>query len=101
VEGVFVETCLLTRLPLVDWCNVNGAGFGKRPTGDTGFELADAFVWVKPGGESDGTSDTSANRYDSFCGKPDGKSYIPSSHSQISPPSSCRRLSPQGEGVSA
>ncbi|GAB1316276.1 1,4-beta-D-glucan cellobiohydrolase cel6c [Madurella fahalii] len=54
-----------------NWCNVNGAGFGVRPTADTGLELADAFVWVKPGGESDGTSDSSAVRYDSFCGKPD------------------------------
>ena len=54
-----------------NWCNVNGAGFGARPTSSTGAELADAFVWVKPGGESDGTSDTSAVRYDSFCGKPD------------------------------
>ncbi|KAK3305325.1 glycoside hydrolase family 6 protein [Chaetomium strumarium] len=54
-----------------NWCNVNGAGFGVRPTADTGLELADAFVWVKPGGESDGTSDSSATRYDSFCGKED------------------------------
>jgi cellulose 1,4-beta-cellobiosidase len=54
-----------------DWCNVNGAGFGVRPTANTGLDLADAFVWVKPGGESDGTSDSSATRYDSFCGKSD------------------------------
>ncbi|KAI4601376.1 1,4-beta-D-glucan cellobiohydrolase cel6c [Pestalotiopsis sp. 9143b] len=54
-----------------DWCNVNGAGFGVRPTADTGLELADAFVWGKPGGESDGTSDTTATRYDSFCGLDD------------------------------
>ncbi len=59
-----------------NWCNFNGAGFGIRPSSDTGLELADAFVWVKPGGESDGTSDTSANRYDSYCGKPDA--YKPS-----------------------
>ncbi|KAH4084079.1 glucanase [Parastagonospora nodorum] len=54
-----------------DWCNVKGAGFGVRPTGNTGNTLVDAFVWVKPGGESDGTSDSSATRYDSFCGKDD------------------------------
>ncbi|KAF4635931.1 hypothetical protein G7Y89_g2166 [Cudoniella acicularis] len=54
-----------------DWCNVNGAGFGVRPTATTGDPLVDAFVWVKPGGESDGTSDTTANRYDSFCGHDD------------------------------
>lgn len=33
-------------------------------------------MWVKPGGESDGTSDSSAVRYDSFCGKEDA--YKPS-----------------------
>jgi len=54
-----------------DWCNVNGAGFGVRPTTSTGSSLVDSFVWVKPGGESDGTSDSSADRYDSFCGKDD------------------------------
>lgn len=54
-----------------DWCNVKGAGFGVRPTSTTGSTVADAFVWVKPGGESDGTSDTSATRYDSYCGKDD------------------------------
>lgn len=52
-----------------DWCNVRGAGFGQRPTTNTGNELVDALVWVKPGGESDGTSDQSATRYDGFCGK--------------------------------
>jgi len=46
-------------------------GFGVRPTADTGDDLVDAFVWSKPGGESDGTSDSSATRYDSFCGKDD------------------------------
>lgn len=59
------------RLEWGDWCNVVDAGFGPRPTSDTGSSLADAFVWVKPGGESDGTSDSSATRYDSFCGKSD------------------------------
>ncbi|KAF2755930.1 cellulase [Pseudovirgaria hyperparasitica] len=59
------------RLEWGDWCNVNGAGFGVRPTSNTGDAGVDAFVWVKPGGESDGTSDTSAVRYDSFCGKND------------------------------
>jgi hypothetical protein len=69
-----------------DWCNVNGAGFGARPTGSTGDSMTDAFVWVKPGGESDGTSDSSATRYDSFCGKDDGKlSVRPSSSNTLTP----------------
>ncbi|KAG5928007.1 CENP-B Cbh2 [Claviceps africana] len=49
------------------WCNAKGTGFGLRPSADTGDELLDAFVWVKPGGESDGTSDSSAARYDVHC----------------------------------
>ena len=51
-----------------DWCNVKGAGFGTRPTTNTGSSLIDAIVWVKPGGECDGTSNTSAVRYDAHCG---------------------------------
>ncbi|KAJ5348470.1 uncharacterized protein N7506_001723 [Penicillium brevicompactum] len=54
-----------------DWCNVKGTGFGVRPTTSTGDSLTDAFVWVKPGGESDGTSDSSAVRYDAHCGYSD------------------------------
>ncbi|KAN0112822.1 1, 4-beta cellobiohydrolase [Hyaloscypha variabilis] len=54
-----------------DWCNLKGTGFGVRPTTNTGDPLEDAFVWVKPGGECDGTSDTSAARYDAHCGLAD------------------------------
>jgi len=51
-----------------NWCNIKGAGFGIRPTTNTGSTLIDAIVWIKPGGECDGTSNTSATRYDSMCG---------------------------------
>ncbi|KAF7555646.1 hypothetical protein G7Z17_g2014 [Cylindrodendrum hubeiense] len=54
-----------------DWCNAKGTGFGTRPSANTGDSLLDAFVWIKPGGESDGTSDTSAARYDYHCGYSD------------------------------
>jgi endoglucanase len=37
-----------------DWCNPPGRGLGARPTTDTGDPLADAFLWVKVPGESDG-----------------------------------------------
>lgn len=60
-----------------DWCNVKGTGFGIRPTTDTGDALVDAFVWVKPGGESDGTSDSSAARYDAHCGYSDALTPAP------------------------
>jgi len=37
-----------------DWCNPPGRGLGARPTTATGDPLADAFLWVKVPGESDG-----------------------------------------------
>jgi cellulose 1,4-beta-cellobiosidase len=54
-----------------DWCNLIGTGFGVRPTSSTGSSYVDAFAWVKPGGECDGTSNTSAARYDFHCGQAD------------------------------
>ncbi|KAI1125849.1 1, 4-beta cellobiohydrolase [Nemania abortiva] len=51
-----------------DWCNAIGTGFGLRPSASTGDALLDAFVWIKPGGECDGTSNTTAVRYDYHCG---------------------------------
>ncbi|KAG5654138.1 Beta-glucosidase cel3A [Sphagnurus paluster] len=60
-----------------DWCNVKGAGFGTRPTLNTGSSLIDAIVWVKPGGECDGTSDTSSPRYDAHCGLSDAAPNAP------------------------
>ncbi|PSR83042.1 hypothetical protein PHLCEN_2v5846 [Hermanssonia centrifuga] len=50
-----------------DWCNIKGAGYGTRPTTNTGSPLIDSIVWVKPGGECDGTSNSSSPRYDSTC----------------------------------
>jgi cellulose 1,4-beta-cellobiosidase len=43
------------RIHKGNWCNQNGAGIGARPTAApaAGF---DAWVWVKPPGESDGSS---------------------------------------------
>ncbi|KAF8315162.1 cellobiohydrolaseII [Clavulina sp. PMI_390] len=60
-----------------DWCNVNNAGFGMRPTTNTGSSYIDAIVWVKPGGECDGTSNTSSTRYDYHCGLSDAKQPAP------------------------
>lgn len=37
------------------WCNAPGRGVGDRPTTDTGAPLADAYLYVKTIGESDGT----------------------------------------------
>ncbi|KAI5122378.1 hypothetical protein M0805_004135 [Coniferiporia weirii] len=60
-----------------DWCNVLGAGLGARPTTDTGNTLIDSIVWVKPPGESDGTSNTSSTRYDTHCGQSDAAQPAP------------------------
>ena len=60
-----------------DWCNVSGAGVGELPQATPAVDpLIDAFVWVKPPGESDGISasenptnapDAQGKRFDPFC----------------------------------
>ena len=37
------------------WCNPRGRALGVVPTTNTAHPLVDAFLWVKPPGESDGT----------------------------------------------
>jgi len=41
------------------WCNVRGAGIGERPR-PIPVPRVDAYVWMKPPGESDGTSGADA-----------------------------------------
>jgi cellulose 1,4-beta-cellobiosidase len=60
-----------------DWCNVKGAGFGTRPTLNTGISAVDAIVWAKPGGECDGTSNSSAARFDFHCALSDADQPAP------------------------
>jgi cellulose 1,4-beta-cellobiosidase len=60
-----------------DWCNIKGAGFGLRPTTNTGYSQIDSIVWVKPGGECDGTSNSSAPRYDPTCSLSDADQPAP------------------------
>ncbi|MEU4400281.1 glycoside hydrolase family 6 protein [Micromonospora orduensis] len=43
------------RLHLGNWCNQSGAGLGERPRANPEPGI-DAYVWVKPPGESDGSS---------------------------------------------
>ncbi|MFC5908792.1 glycoside hydrolase family 6 protein [Streptacidiphilus monticola] len=48
-----------------DWCNVNGAGIGYRPTA-LPYGSSDpviAYVWVKPPGESDGDYPTATHTH--------------------------------------
>ncbi|MET9634772.1 glycoside hydrolase family 6 protein [Lentzea sp. NPDC006480] len=43
------------RIHLGNWCNQSGAGLGERPKAAPADGI-DAFVWMKPPGESDGAS---------------------------------------------
>lgn len=53
-----------------NWCNVRDAGLGQPPQADPEPGV-DAYIWVKPPGESDGAGDPSVERpgvpYDWMC----------------------------------
>ncbi len=52
----FVDQSRLDRrIHAGNWCNQSGAGLGERPTAAPAPGI-DAYVWVKPPGESDGSS---------------------------------------------
>jgi cellulose 1,4-beta-cellobiosidase len=48
------------RIHAGNWCNQSGAGLGERPKAAPAAGI-DAYVWVKPPGESDGSSSLIAN----------------------------------------
>jgi cellulose 1,4-beta-cellobiosidase len=52
------------------WCNLKGAGLGERPRAAPAPNV-DAYFWIKVPGESDGTSDQSAPRFDPVCASED------------------------------
>ncbi|MCL1559345.1 glycoside hydrolase family 6 protein [Xanthomonas nasturtii] len=58
------------RLHRGNWCNQSGAGIGTLPVAAPGPHL-DAYAWVKPPGESDGSSTLIANNegkgFDRMC----------------------------------
>jgi endoglucanase len=41
----------------LDWCNPSGRALGTPPTATTGSAHADAYLWIKRPGESDGSCD--------------------------------------------
>ncbi|GAA3014545.1 glycoside hydrolase family 6 protein [Streptosporangium longisporum] len=56
VLNTFVnESRVDRRFHAGNWCNQNGAGLGERPQASPAPGL-DAYVWIKPPGESDGAS---------------------------------------------
>jgi cellulose 1,4-beta-cellobiosidase len=58
------------RLHAGNWCNQTGAGLGERPQAAPSSGI-DAYVWVKPPGESDGSSsavtNTEGKGFDPMC----------------------------------
>ena len=49
------------RIHKGNWCNPSGAGIGERPRAAPATGI-DAYVWVKPPGESDGSSTADSER---------------------------------------
>jgi cellulose 1,4-beta-cellobiosidase len=54
------------RIHVGNWCNQSGAGLGERPQANPAAGI-DAYVWMKPPGESDGSSQ--------FIENPEGKGF--------------------------
>eukprot|EP00727_Mastigamoeba_balamuthi_P008148 m51a1_g3954 putative cellulose -beta-cellobiosidase (462) ;mRNA; f:343775-345325 len=67
------------RADVGNWCNIKGAGLGERPKANPNpsLQMIDAYTWIKTPGESDGTSDSSAPRYDGKCGSVDSMTGAP------------------------
>ena len=70
-----IGTPIETRTHRGNWCNIQKAGIGERPRANP-LPGVDAYVWIKPPGESDGTSDAAATTandegksYDKMCGQ--------------------------------
>ena len=47
------------------WCNAKNAGIGNKPTKDTGNDIIDYFMWLKPAIEVDGHCYGSENSFQS------------------------------------
>jgi len=65
-----------TRTTWSSWCNVKAAGIGPRPQASPD-PLLDAYFWIKPPGESDGTSDPKSSRMDPSCKSGDSMENAP------------------------
>lgn len=67
-----------------NWCNVKGAGLGERPAAAPATDI-DAYFWVKTPGESDGTADRKAARFDENCVSDDAMPGAPEAGELFSP----------------
>jgi cellulase/cellobiase CelA1 len=71
--NTYVDQSRIDRRPhRGGWCNQSGSGIGARPTAAPAAGI-DAYVWVKPPGESDGVSSDipdptdPAKKFDAMC----------------------------------
>jgi cellulose 1,4-beta-cellobiosidase len=78
------ESRIDRRLARGNWCNQVGAGIGLRPVAAPAADI-DAYVWVKPPGESDGVSKPGVDdpvdqnkTFDTMCGPNENSTYDPS-----------------------
>ncbi|HEX4351709.1 MAG TPA: glycoside hydrolase family 6 protein [Polyangiales bacterium] len=55
VDTFVNESRIDRRIQAGNWCNQSGAGLGERPKASPADGI-DAYVWIKPPGESDGSS---------------------------------------------
>ncbi|WP_213453775.1 glycoside hydrolase family 6 protein [Rhizomonospora bruguierae] len=60
VDQFVNESRVDRRIHAGNWCNQSGAGLGERPRANPATGI-DAYVWIKPPGESDGSSSAIAN----------------------------------------
>jgi cellulose 1,4-beta-cellobiosidase len=70
VDTFVNESRIDRRIHAGNWCNQSGAGLGERPRANPATGI-DAYVWVKPPGESDGSSELIPNNegkgFDQMC----------------------------------
>jgi cellulose 1,4-beta-cellobiosidase len=70
VDTFVNESRIDRRIHAGNWCNQSGAGLGERPRANPATGI-DAYVWVKPPGESDGSSSLIPNNegkgFDRMC----------------------------------
>jgi cellulose 1,4-beta-cellobiosidase len=60
IDSFVNESRIDRRIHAGNWCNQSGAGLGERPRANPEPGI-DAYVWIKPPGESDGSSAQIAN----------------------------------------
>ena len=72
------------RTEPANWCNIKGAGLGERPRAAPATNV-DAFVWIKVPGESDGTADQKAARFDPNCASDDATPGAPEAGDMFEP----------------